>query len=534
MARLLYLSILLTLAVLHGFSQVPQKIAYQAVVRNASGVAIASTDVELRVILLSGSIEGTPVYKELHTLTTSPLGVVSFNIGDGTPELGSIAEVPWEEGIFIVAEMAIDGGSFVEMGRSQVVSVPYALKAGGLAKGAVEIKPAAGHNPDEPIFVVRNSNNQIVYAVYEDGVRFNIGNSSKSSRGGFAVGSLVDQTKAGKELNYLTIQPDSVRFNLVHTSKSNRGGFAIGGLVDQTKNGVTQVDYMSLRPDNIRFAIDESTTTKSNRGGFAIGGLVDQTKTFSNYFLVNRDCTFVANTLAATGDVLVSGNIFTGGTVGTLPTPPITDIEGNVYPTVRIGNQIWMAQNLRVTRYNDGTPIPISAELNSVMPYFTPVDSFQNPLTDSRWGLLYAMQFIDNNNICPTGWRLPTFNDWNFLIQNSGGFNYAGASLKEQNMWLDPVYYPANGFNARPAGALDLYDNEGTWDYSYNGYKMATAFWSQPEEIEGMYGSKALRIFSSDQMYEPFQMVSFEQIPYNVVALSIRCIKNEETPAVGK
>lgn len=82
------------------------------------------------------------------------------------------------------------------------------------------------------------------------------------------------------------------------------------------------------------------------------------------------------------------------------------------------------------------------------------------------------MQYIDSENICPTGWRLPSYLDWNFLIQNSGCYDYAGASLKERDIWLDPIYYPANGSNARPAGALDLYDNEGTWDYSYNGYSL--------------------------------------------------------------
>ncbi len=507
------------------YSQAPNGFLYQALVKNASGYPLASQSVSVKISLLVGSINGEPAYSEVHSVETSPIGVVSIVVGTGVLTTGSFVTVPWDEDVFIKLEVDPNGGEdFVVLGTSQIVSVPYAIKAAGLAKGAVEILPAAGHNPNEPIFVVRNSNNQIVYAVYEDGVRFNIGSSSKSSRGGFAVGSLINQTKAGKEHNYLTIQPDSVRFNLVQTSKSNRGGFAIGGLVDQTKEGASMVDYLFLRPDSIRFAIDEGSVDKSSRGGFAIGGLVDQTKSFSNYFIVNRDCTFVTTPLAAAGNVVVVGNMFTGGNVVPLPSGPVPDFNGNVYPTIRIGSQTWMAENLRSISYNNGEPILISP-ITAAFPYHVPRDSSGTPIPDQRWGLLYNLELIDATRICPVGWRLPAVTDWIQLIDQSNGFDLAGGTLKDHNYWGFPTDTQPNGFNSRPTGYVSSFIAAG-WVHEFLNYGGDASYWSVPEYISIDGQSEIIFIGSGDGLpHYPFSTYYFSSVPTAIQAHAIRCIK---------
>ncbi len=511
-------------------AQVPQKFAYQAVVRNANGQAIANQNVKLRITLLAGSISGDVVYTELHEITTSPLGIVNLQVGGGTLPTGNFGSIPWDDGIFIKIEIDPAGGNtFVLMGISQIVSMPYALKAGGLTKGAIEVKPAAGHDPEAPIFVVRNSNNQIVYAVYEDGVRFNVGDNSKSNRGGFAVGGLVDQTKGSKEINYLTILPDSVRFNIVRSEKSNRGGFAVGGLVDQTKEGATQVDYMILRPDSIRFAIDEGSVEKSSRGGFAIGGLVDQTKTFNNYFIVSRDCTFVMNTLSAAGNVVVSGDVLTGGTIGTLP---VKDADGNTYSTVRIGTQLWMAQNLRTTKYNDGTPI-LSPLFENMLPYNLP--QFEGePYSANPWGYLYSLQAIEytNKNICPIGWRLPTYMDWQTLITTIGGQYNALALIDNSNYdwWMlkggkDNKSNKSNtGFNALPAGWFDA-EAGATENVYFYGVHYEANFWSQPFYMEGLWVANVMKLSDNDGFSASINQNFFYEIPEYYQGYSVRCIQ---------
>jgi hypothetical protein len=127
---------------------------------------------------------------------------------------------------------------------------------------------------EEPIFVVRNSAGQIVFAVYEGGVRAYVDDTSKQTRGGFAIGGLSDQTKE-EGIQYFSLTPDSVRFNIkAPITKQTRGGFAIGGLSDQTKSSPTNLLYIGQ--DSARIYID-TDNTNSNRGGFAVGGQSDQT-----------------------------------------------------------------------------------------------------------------------------------------------------------------------------------------------------------------------------------------------------------------
>jgi hypothetical protein len=127
---------------------------------------------------------------------------------------------------------------------------------------------------DEPIFVVRNSNGDIVFAVYEKGVRMYVEDDAKEPKGnksGFAIGGLTGFKD--NETEYFRVTPDSVRIYLREpTEKGNKGGFAIGGL---TGFKADTVALMFVAQDSTRFYIDTEATTgggKGNKGGFAIGG----------------------------------------------------------------------------------------------------------------------------------------------------------------------------------------------------------------------------------------------------------------------
>lgn len=529
MKRGKYLIVLFTLLATTSMSQVPQNFAYQAAVRNSSGQAIINQEVTIKVTLLEGNVEGNTVYSETHSVVTSTFGTVNLTIGNGGSQVGSFAEIPWSELIFIKVEIDPTGGStFVDMGTSQLLSVPYALKAGSLAKGPIEVLAPADQNPEEPIFVVKNSTGEVVFAVYETGTRVYIDETgtAKGSRGGFAIGGIGDNNKADVTVpHYLAIMPDSVRFNIKQSAtKGSRGGFAIGGIGDNIK--LPLMDYMFIRPDSIRFAIDESAVPKGSRGGFAIGGIGDNNKSFNDYFYVNQDSTYVSNTLNAAGNVNITGNVLTGGTIGTLPTDPLTDADGNIYQTIRIGDQIWMTENLRTTKYSDGNLIPELAAINDTFPYITPVDSFSIPIADPKWGYMYMLQLIDDTKICPTGWRLPSQLDWNMLIQNSGGNEVAGAALKDPSKWWYPINYPTNGFNIRPAGSAYLIDIVGSWMPSYSSYGMNATIWSQPiDEGSGIFSSNVFNLSSSDYLSEPFNYIQFSLSPTAYEAFSIRCIK---------
>jgi len=116
---------------LSSYAQAPQKMSYQAVLRNAGNALISNTPVAMRVSVLQGSASGTAVYVERHTLTTNINGLATFEIGTGTIISGSFATINWGSGqYFVKTETDPAGGTNYSIsGTSQLLSVPYALYA---------------------------------------------------------------------------------------------------------------------------------------------------------------------------------------------------------------------------------------------------------------------------------------------------------------------------------------------------------------------------------------------------------------------
>ena len=116
------------------FAQVPQKMNYQAVLRNSSNALLVNTPIGMRISILNGSVTGAAVYVETHTTTTNENGLVTVEIGGGTVVSGTFEAIDWANGpYFIKTETDPAGGtSYSITGTSQLLSVPYALAAGKL------------------------------------------------------------------------------------------------------------------------------------------------------------------------------------------------------------------------------------------------------------------------------------------------------------------------------------------------------------------------------------------------------------------
>ena len=163
------------------------------------------------------------------------------------------------------------------------------------------------------------------------------------------------------------------------------------------------------------------------------------------------------------GTIRYTGSDFEGytmeGWVSLTGIPYIMDIDNNRYETVEIGDQVWMAENLRATRYNDGTPIQIITDdvewSNATnIPAYT---WYNNGPSD--YGALYNWYVVadtNSHNICPVGWHVPTYNEWLDMRTFIGGDDKAGGLLKEAGLahWLEPNTNGINlyGFTALPGG----------------------------------------------------------------------------------
>jgi uncharacterized protein (TIGR02145 family) len=144
----------------------------------------------------------------------------------------------------------------------------------------------------------------------------------------------------------------------------------------------------------------------------------------------------------------------------------VTDIDGNIYHTVKIGSQIWMVENLRTTRYNDGTKIPLIIDSvswrNQSFPAFCWLYN-DSASFHSAFGVLYNWYAVNTHKLCPTGWHIPTEEEWITLMDYLGGSEIAGGKLKEKGTihWMTPNVGATNEtcFTALP-GSSRSYDGQ--------------------------------------------------------------------------
>ena len=163
----------------------------------------------------------------------------------------------------------------------------------------------------------------------------------------------------------------------------------------------------------------------------------------------------------------------------------IMDNEENVYETVKIGDQLWMAENLQATKYSNGDIVGTTSPAS--------LDISQEPTPKYQWayegnegnvpvyGRLYTWYAAtDSRNVCPAGWHIPTDSEWTTLETALGGFNIAGSKLKESGntYWVAPYNLDATNescFKALPGGyrnqtgGFSYLENIGNWWSSTEG-----------------------------------------------------------------
>ena len=214
---------------------------------------------------------------------------------------------------------------------------------------------------------------------------------------------------------------------------------------------------------------NSKTTDGGGTGTFtsSITGLSTNTTYYVRAYATNSVGTAYGNEVSFTTDPLV-----------------VSDIEGNVYNVIRIGTQLWMKENLKVTKYNDGTAIPLVTDGTEWSSLTTPgYCCYNNDAATyiNVYGTLYNWYTVNTGKLCPQEWHVPTDAEWSTLTTYLGGESVAGGKLKEAGSthWNSPNTSATNktGFTALPGGYRDIYGrfgNVGNLGYWYSSTEYAT------------------------------------------------------------
>jgi uncharacterized protein (TIGR02145 family) len=220
---------------------------------------------------------------------------------------------------------------------------------------------------------------------------------------------------------------------------------------------------------------------------------------------------FLATTLFF---LLVFNSNFIGQTTETL-----TDIDGNVYKTIKLGNDIWMAENLAVTHYNDGTPIARVTDKDQWIVTLTPAFRwYDNDERKNKYlGALYNWYVVDTKKLCPVGWHVSTEKEWELLAWTLGGNKVAGNKLRAKG---NQIWEPSEnigtdllGFNALPAGFVHDFNGQTS---SFGQY---ASFWTSDEYSRAFGWGRSIHInYPELRRFNDGKKGGF----------SVRCIKNKE------
>lgn len=206
-----------------------------------------------------------------------------------------------------------------------------------------------------------------------------------------------------------------------------------------------------------------------------------------------------------------------------LPEEPetVTDIDGNEYKTVKIGDQVWMAENLKVTKYNDGTAIPeVETQVlgkggwtNLTTGAWCYYDNDQ--FHDAGYGKLYNWHAVNTKKLAPEGWHVPSQAEWEVLLGHLGGAEAAYNKLRATTTWVTPGDADnSSGFAAVAAGERKSGNAMG-----FQKKGELAAFWTSSVNPSIDKNAKAFTLVDN----LPAPSLGSQIVTYG---LSVRCVKN--------
>ena len=505
------------------WAQSPEKMSYQAVIRNSSEALVTNTTVGMQISILQGSATGTAVYVETQTPTTNANGLVSIEIGAGTVVSGTFASIDWANGpYFIKTETDPTGGTtYTITGTSQLLSVPYALHAKtaeSITGGITETDPVFGasvaagitgtdtaywnnkldsYTETDPIFTSSQAANITATDIT------NLSNLSGVNTGDQDLSAFATKTALGDSTAQVRSEIPDVSGFL--TAETDPVFTAWDKSYNDLTNKPTAISDFTMNANSQKIT---NVANPTDAHDAATKAYVDALKAY-------------VDTLLARIEALEEKDLLNNG---------FTDPrDGNHYNTVKIGNQIWMAENLKYL------PSVVGPGTGSqTTPYYYVYGYDGTNITDAKatanyttYGVLYNWSAAMNGaassttnpsgiqGVCPTGWHLPSDAEWTELTDYLGGTTIAGGKLKETGTthWASPNTGATNetGFTALPGGYRN---NNGTFlDLGYYG-----SWWSATENNAATAWSRLMNFNSS---------IVFRNYYYNKeLGFSVRCVRD--------
>lgn len=425
---------------------------------------------------------------------------------------------------------------------------PYgALYNYHIAQNAISVCPAGWHisTSNEWYFLINNlgGNTMAGSKLKENGTShwFSPNTDAIDEKGFSAVaGGTVSNIFYGMKMSGIWMSPSPSNFNnpydvayimgynkatVITNNYSKTTGLCIRCILDDQIPIVNFITSKSIfNPDeNIHFIDQSNPMPTSWRWDFGDGQSSTQRNPYHTYTTVGQ----FRVTLTATnsmGSNSVSSTVVceSEGGCSTCETGTVTDVQGNIYKTIKIGDQWWMAEDLKVTKYRDGTSIPNVPDGTAWRDLTTGaycnvnIEPYKDPVIYANYGKLYNFHAAnDKRNLCPIGWHIPSEAELLTLVNYLGGEAVAGGKIKKAGTshWISPNTGATNesGFSALPAGIRE-------WG-EYN-----TAIGNNARYWSSKTGTSELRAYMISVSFNSASL-TYNQT-YKTEGICIRCIKD--------
>ena len=510
------------------------RMSYQAVLRNANNELVYNENVSVHIEIRNAS--GVVQYSEQHSTSTNANGMTSLTIGNGTNVTGNLSKVVWQNAVIRSVFTLSDGATITQ--TTPVTAVPYAMyaeNAGNAFSGDyndLENRPQIPTVP-ENVSVFNNDAGYITAADIPAETDPTVPAWAKAESKPTYDYSEIENTPQIPQI------PEDVSvFN------NDAGYITAADIPAETDPTVPAWAKAETKP-TYDYAEIENTPeipTKlsdlTNDVGYLTNNGCDTVHFCDLLQIIAEQRALIDSLSECVSSQQSFINKFPYASDGK-PCPgneTVTDVDGNVYNTVKIGTQCWMKENMKSTKKADGTPLTLNSS------FFYPNNDINNVDT---YGYLYVWSVASTTQtstigICPNGWHLPTAAEWSTLIYYVGSYEVyycagpaSGKALAANTGWNyssticsvgcdDMGVNNSTGFSAYPAGSYTKNSHQ------YYGFGQNAVFWQNDRVKDNGAGANVWVPASRSISYEQSEASSGVGYWSSGItgACSVRCLRN--------